>query len=144
LFPTHKPDDHRSYREVLKANLREPGRMAALQTMIRLSKADTDAIVDRSQVAALIVMGAKDPDFSSPGRSAAARSAVERAKSDHRPRRSLSPRRNAGCRQQPSRRIHAGFVIRRSSRSADNPARAHLAVTDYHVAWLPRSYRSTV
>ena len=44
-------------------NLREPGRMAALRTMIGLSKADTAALIARSRVPALVVMGSRDPDF---------------------------------------------------------------------------------
>jgi pimeloyl-ACP methyl ester carboxylesterase len=37
--------------------------MAALLSMISLSKADTAAIVPRSRVPALVVMGTGDPDF---------------------------------------------------------------------------------
>ena len=44
-------------------NLHEPGRMAALRTMIGLSKADTAALIARSRVPALVVMGSRDPDF---------------------------------------------------------------------------------
>jgi len=63
LFPTRKPADHSAIKAALTRNLREPGRMAALRTMVNLSKADTAAIVPQSRVAALVVMGTRDPDF---------------------------------------------------------------------------------
>jgi pimeloyl-ACP methyl ester carboxylesterase len=63
LFPTRKPADHGQVKAALKQNLREPGRMAALQTMLGLSKADTAAILSQSKVPALVVMGTRDPDF---------------------------------------------------------------------------------
>ena len=37
--------------------------MDALLTMLALSKADTAAILDKTTVPALVVMGTKDPDF---------------------------------------------------------------------------------
>jgi pimeloyl-ACP methyl ester carboxylesterase len=63
LFPTRKPADHEQAKAALRLNLREPVRMEALQTMLGLSKADTAAILPRSQVPTLIVMGTRDPDF---------------------------------------------------------------------------------
>ena len=66
LFPSQKPADHAEAKAALAANLREPGRMEALRTMIGLSKADTAAIVGRNRVPALVVMGTKDPDFPDP------------------------------------------------------------------------------
>jgi pimeloyl-ACP methyl ester carboxylesterase len=63
LFPTHKPADQKQVKAAIAKNLREPGRMVALQTMIGLSKADTAAIVAQSRVPALVVMGTRDPDF---------------------------------------------------------------------------------
>lgn len=66
LFPAQKPSDHAEAKAALAANLREPGRMDALRTMIGLSKADTAAIVARSRVPALVVMGTRDPDFPDP------------------------------------------------------------------------------
>ena len=63
LFPTHKPADHNSAKAALNKNLQEPGRMAALQIMFNLSKADTAAIIASSRVPALVVMGTRDPDF---------------------------------------------------------------------------------
>ncbi|WP_428487303.1 alpha/beta fold hydrolase [Rhodopila sp.] len=63
LFPTHKPADQDQVKAAITRNLNEPGRMAALQAMIGLSKADTAAILPASRVPALIVMGTRDPDF---------------------------------------------------------------------------------
>jgi pimeloyl-ACP methyl ester carboxylesterase len=63
LFPTHKPADQGQVKAAITENLHEPGRMAALQAMIGLSKGDTAAIVPQSRVPALIVMGTRDPDF---------------------------------------------------------------------------------
>jgi pimeloyl-ACP methyl ester carboxylesterase len=66
LFPSAKPADHLQIKRALSRNLHEPGRMAALKTMINLSKADTAAIVPKSRVSTLIVMGTRDPDFPDP------------------------------------------------------------------------------
>lgn len=63
LFPTRKPADHAAVKASIAQNLREPGRMDALRSMIGLSKADTEALLENSKVPALIVMGTKDPDF---------------------------------------------------------------------------------
>lgn len=63
LFPLRQPADHAQAKAALVANLREPGRMDALRTMVGLSKADTEALVSRSRVPALVVMGTRDPDF---------------------------------------------------------------------------------
>lgn len=63
LFPTRKPVDHAQARAAITQNLREPGRMDALRSMLALSKADTAAILEKTMVPALLVMGARDPDF---------------------------------------------------------------------------------
>jgi pimeloyl-ACP methyl ester carboxylesterase len=63
LFPSSKPEDHAQVRAALSRNLHEPGRMAALKSMIDLPKADTAAIVAKTQVPSLVVMGTRDPDF---------------------------------------------------------------------------------
>jgi pimeloyl-ACP methyl ester carboxylesterase len=63
LFPAAKPADHAETKATIARNLREPGRMDALRSMIALSKADTAAILPQSRVPALIVMGSRDPDF---------------------------------------------------------------------------------
>jgi pimeloyl-ACP methyl ester carboxylesterase len=66
LFPSSKPEDQAQVKAALTRNLREPGRMAALHSMVGLSKADTAAIVSQSRVPALVVMGSRDPDFPDP------------------------------------------------------------------------------
>jgi pimeloyl-ACP methyl ester carboxylesterase len=66
LFTTRKPDDHDQVKAALVRNMKEPGRMDALRTMIRLSKADTASMLPKSRVRALVVMGTKDPDFPDP------------------------------------------------------------------------------
>ncbi len=66
LFPTRKPADHGAVKAAITRNLREPGRMDALRAMIALSKADTAAILDKTTVLSLVVMGTKDPDFGDP------------------------------------------------------------------------------
>jgi len=63
LFPTSKPADHAQVKAAITQNLREPGRMDALIAMLGLSKSDTAAILEKTAVPALIVMGTKDPDF---------------------------------------------------------------------------------
>jgi pimeloyl-ACP methyl ester carboxylesterase len=63
LFPNSKPADQVQAKAALTRNLHEPGRMAALESMIALSKADTAALLAQSRVPALVVMGTRDPDF---------------------------------------------------------------------------------
>lgn len=67
LFPAKKPADHKPYRALLSKNLSEPGRFDALKRMISLSKADTEAILERNRHPSLIVMGTKDADFPDAG-----------------------------------------------------------------------------
>lgn len=66
LFPTARPSDQAVYRQALKSNLSEPGRMDALRAMVRLSKRDTEAMLGMTPKPTLLVMGTKDPDFPSP------------------------------------------------------------------------------
>lgn len=70
LFPSRKPLDHDQAAAALEANLREPGRMDALRTMVALRKTQTEAIVRDTRVRALVVMGTRDPDFKHPAREA--------------------------------------------------------------------------
>lgn len=53
--------------------------MAVLRTMIGLSKADTEALLPRSRVPALVVMGRRDADFPDPAAEAHALSRTLRA-----------------------------------------------------------------
>lgn len=63
LFPLNPPPDHAAARAALEANLREPGRMEALKAMMLLSKTETEHMLERVTVPALVVMGTADPDF---------------------------------------------------------------------------------
>ena len=76
LFPTRKPADFVSYRKALGANLGEPGRMTVLKAMISRSKSDTEAMLKKTDMPVLIVMGTKDADFPDPA--AEAQWAVDR------------------------------------------------------------------
>lgn len=66
LYPGPKPDDFAAYLTTLKANLREPGRLAAVMAMLSGTKGDLAGALGRSTTPALVVMGAKDKDFPDP------------------------------------------------------------------------------
>lgn len=66
LYPTHKPADFAAYSAALGVNLKEPGRLAALQAMMRASKAAAAERVGKVSAQALILMGSRDPDFAKP------------------------------------------------------------------------------
>lgn len=66
LYPTVKPADFKNYLDALRANLREPGRMAAVRAMITASNPQTQHRLGRVKAPTLIVMGAKDRDFKDP------------------------------------------------------------------------------
>jgi pimeloyl-ACP methyl ester carboxylesterase len=76
LYPSRKPGDFKDYKARLVANLHEPGRFAALQAMLRSSKADVEPRLADVTAPALIMMGTKDPDFPHPA--AEARLVAER------------------------------------------------------------------
>jgi pimeloyl-ACP methyl ester carboxylesterase len=66
LYKGGKPADFAAYAAALKANLREPGRMAAASAMGLDAKADLAGRLARVQAPALVVYGRKDPDFPEP------------------------------------------------------------------------------
>lgn len=66
LYPTAKPADFDAYVAALKANLSEPGRMDAVNGMLRAHKADVESRLNEIRAQALVVMGTKDPDFPDP------------------------------------------------------------------------------
>jgi pimeloyl-ACP methyl ester carboxylesterase len=66
LYPTAKPADFDRYKARLVANLKEPGRMAALQAMLAATKSDVEARLREIRTRTLVVMGSKDPDFPDP------------------------------------------------------------------------------
>ncbi len=62
-YPTAKPDDFGSYLKELKANLREPGRAAALRAQIELSLSGVVTRYSEVTCPTVVVMGTKDQDF---------------------------------------------------------------------------------
>ena len=66
LYPTAKPADFDAYKAALVANLKENGRMAALQAMLAAPKSDVERRLGEIRAPALVVMGTKDPDFDDP------------------------------------------------------------------------------
>lgn len=71
LFKTPPADMAANHAEVI-ANLRETGRLAAVRSMMRASKASIAARTPGVRVPALIAMGAQDPDFTDPAEEAQA------------------------------------------------------------------------
>lgn len=72
LYPTRKPSDWPAYKKALSANLREPGRMAALRGLIAAPKAPARARIGEVHAPTLVVMGTKDADFTDPAAEAQA------------------------------------------------------------------------
>lgn len=66
LYPTAKPADFAAYVAALRANLREPNRLAALRQMLFAAKAASEARLDQVKAPVHVIMGAKDPDFKDP------------------------------------------------------------------------------
>ncbi len=66
LFKTRKPADFAEARKALAANMREPGRMAALRGMLASDQAPGEAAAPQVQCPVLVVMGSRDPDFKDP------------------------------------------------------------------------------
>jgi pimeloyl-ACP methyl ester carboxylesterase len=66
LYPTHKPVDFDNHLSALYANLKQPGRIEAVQEMLRASKSASGARLARVTQPVLVVMGSKDPDFKNP------------------------------------------------------------------------------
>ncbi len=71
LYPTQKPADFEGYKAALVASLREPGRMAALQAMMRVGRDDVEPRLGAIRAPSLVVMGTRDPDFDDPADEAA-------------------------------------------------------------------------
>ncbi len=66
LYPSTKPADFDAYKAALVANLREPGRMAALQAMMRTDRSDVEPRLGAVRAPTLVLMGTHDPDFDDP------------------------------------------------------------------------------
>jgi pimeloyl-ACP methyl ester carboxylesterase len=71
-YPGRKPADWDTWLAALQANLREPGRVKAAQSMIKSKPVDAAAQLANVRCPALIVMGAEDSDFPDPEAEAAA------------------------------------------------------------------------
>jgi len=66
LYRKTKPHDFSAYQAALVASLKEPGRLEALQVLMTVSHQATGALLGQVKAPTLILMGAADPDFSSP------------------------------------------------------------------------------
>jgi len=66
LWPQAKPADFAGQFSALKANLKEKGRMASAQAMMRTGHDASAAVIGQVITPALVIMGSKDPDFPDP------------------------------------------------------------------------------
>jgi pimeloyl-ACP methyl ester carboxylesterase len=66
LYPTRKPADYDEYSAALHANLKEPGRLEAVQQMLYASKEASGKRMSQVIQPALVLMGSKDRDFKNP------------------------------------------------------------------------------
>ncbi|GGQ97785.1 alpha/beta fold hydrolase [Deinococcus ruber] len=66
LFRGGTPADQTAYQKRLRANLQEPGRFAALQAMLRATRAPVEATLPQVNAPTLVLMGSLDPDFPDP------------------------------------------------------------------------------
>ncbi len=66
LYPTRKPADFNEYCAALYANLKQPGRLEALQKMMDASKKASEERIPRVTAPTLVLMGSQDPDFRPP------------------------------------------------------------------------------
>ena len=71
-YPGTKPADWDAYRAAVAANLREPGRLAAVRKMGSSKPTDAAAQLSHVRCPALVVMGRDDPDWPDPAAEAAA------------------------------------------------------------------------
>jgi pimeloyl-ACP methyl ester carboxylesterase len=63
LFPTAKPADFAAYTASQGSNLRQPGRLEALQAMMLASKQASEVALAKVKTPTLVIMGTRDPDF---------------------------------------------------------------------------------
>jgi pimeloyl-ACP methyl ester carboxylesterase len=66
LYPTCKPADFADYTAALLGNLKQPGRLEGLMSMLRASKRASEERLPLVKQPSLILMGSKDPDFKDP------------------------------------------------------------------------------
>ncbi|WP_121399990.1 alpha/beta fold hydrolase [Micromonospora sp. M71_S20] len=72
LFPCDRPADDAAYRRAMVANLREPGRMAAMRGVLAPAEPHWTARAREVRQPVLVLMGTRDPDFPDPGAGARA------------------------------------------------------------------------
>ncbi|WP_433797675.1 alpha/beta fold hydrolase [Actinoplanes sp. CA-252034] len=65
-YPGRKPGDWAARQAGIETHLREPGRMKALQAMLKTSPADAGARLADVRCPALIIEGSLDPDWTDP------------------------------------------------------------------------------
>jgi len=66
LYPTRKPPDFDAYLDKLSANLFQPGRFEAVKAFPNALRGPWEERLPSVNVPALVMMGAKDPDFPNP------------------------------------------------------------------------------
>ena len=66
LYPNRKPSDFSQYLATLGRNVREPGRMKALRSMMTASKRAAEERLAHVTAPVVVVMGTRDPDFKDP------------------------------------------------------------------------------
>ncbi len=66
LYPTRRGSDFDTHRSEIAAAMARPGYGPAFRATTRSSHAAAEAVLDRVQAPALVVMGTKDPDFPDP------------------------------------------------------------------------------
>ncbi len=66
LYPTCRPADFAEYSAALRANLKSPGRMEALQHMLNASKAASEQRLPHVTAPVTVLMGSRDRDFKEP------------------------------------------------------------------------------
>jgi pimeloyl-ACP methyl ester carboxylesterase len=66
LFPVRKPADLSVRVEAIRANLKEPGRLASLRALNYTNAAACEARLGRVRRPTLILFGSRDPDFPDP------------------------------------------------------------------------------
>jgi pimeloyl-ACP methyl ester carboxylesterase len=81
LYPTKKPEDFDAYKKALVSSLKRSGAMEATRAMIAASKSACEARIPEVSARTLIIMGEKDPDFSSPTEEAQQAAALLRGSS---------------------------------------------------------------
>jgi pimeloyl-ACP methyl ester carboxylesterase len=71
-YPTRRPADWDGWLAALERNLAEPGRVRAVQAMMRSKPVDAEACLSEVRCPTLVVMGTADSDFADPRGEAAA------------------------------------------------------------------------